>query len=61
MRRIELEEWTSTQNRCERHYFLRDGQQHGYQRGQYVFGYNPAMVSEATAIRIMALIEEAME
>ena len=36
---------------------MRDGEMHGYQRGQYVFGVNPELVSEATVARIIALIE----
>lgn len=57
---IDLETWTSTDNQEERHYFLRNGQQHVYQ-GQYLFGYNPKLVSEATVMKIMALVEEGME
>ena len=54
---IEIEEWRSTQNREEIHYFVRDGKRHGYQGGAYLFGYNPELVSEETAGRIMALIQ----
>lgn len=55
---MKLEVWNSDHNRQERHYFLPDSIMHGYQcQGAYVFGYNPELVSEETAAKIIALIE----
>jgi hypothetical protein len=56
MNHLHLEVWSSSENRHERHYFMRDGQMHGYQRGQYVWGYNPALISDETAAKIRLLI-----
>jgi hypothetical protein len=54
---LHLEVWNSSENRQERHYFRKDGKSHAYQNAQYVFGYNPEVVSEETAAKIIALIE----
>jgi hypothetical protein len=52
---MKIEVWNSNHNRQERHYFIEGGDQ-GYQHNTYVFGYNPALVDEATANKIIALI-----
>jgi hypothetical protein len=54
---LHLEVWNSSENRQERHYFMKDGSNHGYQNANYVFGYNPEVVSEETVSKIIALIE----
>lgn len=53
----ELEVWTSNQNRAEKHYFLKDGAQHGYQDGQYLVGLNPSIVPPETEAKILQLLE----
>lgn len=40
---IKLEEWKSTQNQ-EEHHFFRVNKGKGYQPHQYLFGYNPEVV-----------------
>jgi hypothetical protein len=40
---LKLEVWTSTQNQEEKHYFIVNKGK-GYQKHQYVFGYNPETV-----------------
>lgn len=56
--KLQLEEWNSSHNRRERHWFLIDGDQHGYQgERKYVFGVNPKVVSESTVAKIKELIE----
>lgn len=53
---MKLEIWRSTLNQEERHYFtVNKGK--GYQRHQYVFGYNPKAISKALARKIIALIK----
>lgn len=53
---LKLEVWKSNMNQEERHYF-RSNKGKGYQRHQYVFGYNPELVSEQSASLIWAIIE----
>lgn len=56
---LSLETWSSSDNRHERHYFLKDGQPGAaYQDGKYVFGYNPDIVSADKVQRILAIINE---
>jgi hypothetical protein len=40
-----LEVWNSSENRQERHYFLKDGNSHAYQNADYLFGVNPKLVT----------------
>jgi hypothetical protein len=56
MKHLHLEIWNSSENRQERHYFVKGGDV-GYQHNTYVFGYNPELVSEETVARIIALIK----
>lgn len=55
---LQLEEWSSTHNRKERHYFLQDGgKQHGYQSdGAYLCGLNPELVSPELEAQILELL-----
>ena len=56
--KLQLEEWQSSHNRKERHYFLQDGQQHGYQSdGAYLVGLNPDIVPLETEQQILRLLE----
>jgi hypothetical protein len=55
--KLHLEVWESSENRHERHYFMKDGAAHGYQNAAYVFGYNPEIVSEDVVQKIIVLIE----
>lgn len=56
--KLKLETWHSNNNQEERHYFIpKEGS--GYQCNQYVFGYNPKILKQATIKKIMALIKEA--
>jgi hypothetical protein len=49
---VKLEEWRSTTNKVERHYFVeRAG------REVYVVGFNPEMVSPALQAAILSMIE----
>ncbi len=52
---IYIEIWNSDHNRQERHYFVKGGD-NGYQHNTYLFGYNPELVSEETAAKILELI-----
>jgi hypothetical protein len=54
---LKLEEWQSSHNRRERHYFLQDGRQHGYQEGRYLLGLNPQIVPADVEQAILALLE----
>lgn len=56
--KLNLEVWSSTDNRHERHYFIADGQGASYQDGRYVFGYNPEIVDADKVQRILAIINE---
>lgn len=56
--KLSLEVWSSTDNRHERHYFIKDGQGASYQDGRYVVGFNPEIVSEEKIARILAIINE---
>jgi hypothetical protein len=56
--KLRLEEWKSTENRHEKHYFMADGLAAGYQKSSYVFGYNPEIVSPDKVRRILAIIED---
>jgi len=53
---MKLEIWKSTLNQEERHYF-RVNKGKGYQRHQYVFGYNPEVLKPKVVRKIMALIK----
>jgi hypothetical protein len=53
---IHLEVWKSSENREERHYFMKGGDI-GYQHNTYVFGYNPSVVPEGLALTIKTMIE----
>ena len=57
--KVSMEVWRSSHNREERHYFVPGGDI-GYQHNTYLFGYNPEIVSEETAMRILDLIEAAL-
>lgn len=54
---ISIEIWKSDNNRQERHYFVQGGDV-GYQHNTYLFGFNPEIVSEETAKRILDIIVE---
>ena len=54
---LDLEVWSSTDNRHERHYFIKDGAGASYQDGRYVFGYNPEIVPPEKVERILAIIQ----
>lgn len=55
--KLSVENWHSTDNRHEKHYFLKDGAQHGYQDGQYLVGLNPSIVPPETEAKILQLLE----
>lgn len=46
--RIEI--WNSDQSQEERHYFMPN------EANTYIFGYNPTLISSATAERVVALL-----
>lgn len=55
---LHVENWYSTENRHERHYFLQDGKQHGYQvDGAYLCGINPDLVSPELEQQILELLK----
>jgi hypothetical protein len=54
---FKLEEWKSSQNHVERHFFI-PGNEIGYQSSRYVWGYNPQLISESQVDRIMAILDE---
>lgn len=56
--KLSLEVWSSTDNRHERHYFIKDGAGASYQDGRYVFGYNPEIIPQEKVDRILAIINE---
>ena len=46
----------------EKHYFLRDGKQHGYQSdGAYLVGINPQLVSYEQERQILAILGYALD
>lgn len=54
-----LEIWTSTENRQEKHYFLKDGEMHGYQiQGAYLCGFNPKFFNDEMISRVLAMLDE---
>jgi len=53
-----VEIWKSSENREERHYFLKDGQGHAYQNADYLFGVNPKHFSDEQVKRILAMLDE---
>jgi hypothetical protein len=55
--KLYLEVWNSSENRQEKHYFIKDGESHAYQNADYLFGYNPQLVSEETAEKMLLLIQ----
>jgi hypothetical protein len=58
MKNLHYEEWYSTENRHERHYFLPSTGHVGYQtQGAYVFGYNPELVSAEKVAHILRIIQ----
>jgi hypothetical protein len=56
LKKLRLEIWKSTENREERHYFLKDGESHGYQNADYLFGVNPRHVTDEQIELILAII-----
>jgi hypothetical protein len=58
--KVEVEIWQSSQNRHERHYFLRNGQ-HAYQDGQYICGVNPELVTPEQERAILAILGYAVD
>lgn len=53
----ELEVWTSTHSRVEKHYFIKTGEQNGYQlENAYLCGINPDLVPPETEKQILELI-----
>lgn len=53
---MKLEIWHSSLNQEERHYFIEDGGK-GYQTHQYVFGYNPQLITRKKLRAIMKIIK----
>lgn len=58
MDNLSLEIWHSSENREERHYFVKGGDV-GYQHNTYLFGYNPQLVSDEIVGKIIELIKSA--
>lgn len=57
MNNLQVEVWTSTHQRTEKHYFLQDGKQHGYQcDGAYLVGLNPMLVTPEQERQILAIL-----
>lgn len=56
MSRLKLEVWQSSEQRCERHYFLQGEKSAGYQEGIYLFGLNPQRVTREQERAILALL-----
>lgn len=56
--KLSLEKWWSSDNRHERHYFIKEGEGVSYQDGRYVFGYNPEIISPEKVHRILEIINE---
>jgi hypothetical protein len=54
---LHVEVWNSSENRQERHYFLKDGKSHAYQNADYVFGINPQLVSPELEKQILELLK----
>lgn len=54
---MKMEVWKSSDNNVECHIFIPD-KGHGYQSGQYVFGYNPRIIKKNTIKKILAIIKE---
>lgn len=54
---LSVEVWESSDNRAEKHYFLKDGSRHGYQDGRYLLGLNPQIVPPAVEQQILKLLE----
>jgi hypothetical protein len=52
-----LEVCNSSENRQERHYFLKDGNSHAYQNADYLFGINPKLVTPDLEQKILELLE----
>lgn len=60
--KVEVEVWESSHQRKEKHYFLRDGQQHAYQSdGAYLVGINPLRVTPEQERQILAILGYALE
>lgn len=53
-----VEVWKSSENREERHYFLKDGQGHAYQNADYLFGINPKYFDDAKVARILEILDQ---
>lgn len=59
---LQLEVWTSTHQRKERHYFVKDGKQHGYQiENAYLCGVNPELVTPEQERAILAILGYALD
>jgi hypothetical protein len=56
--KLSLESWQSSDNRHEKHFFIKDGTGASYQDGRYVFGYNPDIVSAEKVERILRIIQD---
>lgn len=53
---LQLEEWKSSANRKEQHYFIEGGDK-GYQHNTYVFGFNPELIDESTADILLTIVK----
>lgn len=57
MSKLKLEIWESSEQRCERHYFLQGCEDaRGYQEGVYLFGLNPSRVTREQEQAILHLL-----
>lgn len=55
--RVQVEVWQSSHNRHEKHYFIQDGRQYGYQVDRaYLVGINPEIVSREQEDAILAIL-----
>lgn len=52
-----VEIWQSDQNRQERHYFMKDENNHGYQNATYLLGLNPELVTPEQEAQILAILD----
>jgi hypothetical protein len=56
-----LEIWNSSENRQEKHYFLKDGNSHAYQNADYLFGINPQLVTPELEQKILELLQPVVD
>ena len=56
---LKIEEWSSSYNREEIHYFLQDGNNHGYQNAEYLFGINPKYFDIDKINKILGMLKDA--